>query len=92
MIPIDKLLHFLVGFCIASTLAVAPIAAIVCAVLAGAAKEGYDYIASRYLKIPHEVSSLDFMATVAGGLAGTGLPYIAAYFFTNFPQLVVGVI
>ncbi len=87
MIPLDKLLHFLVGFCIAATLAFSPVAAIVCAVIIGAAKEGYDYISVKYLKGSHEVSYLDFLATAIGGVAGLGIPYVAEYFFTHITKL-----
>lgn len=86
-IPIDKLLHFLCGYCIAVTLFISPIAAIICVVLAGASKEGYDYIANKYLGTVHEVSVLDFLTTVSGGIVGIGLVYTANYFFTHFPQL-----
>lgn len=87
MIPLDKLLHFLVGFCIASILAFSPIAAIVCVVMAGAAKEAYDYISNKYLKGSHEVSIFDFLATSIGGVCGLGIPYAAEYFFTHLPKL-----
>ena len=74
---LDKLLHFMAGYCVAATLAVSPIMAMVAATLVGAGKEGYDYIASKYFKIAHTVDKMDFVATVAGGVAGTAFPFLA---------------
>lgn len=87
MIPIDKLLHFMVGYCVASTLMMSPVAAIICVIIVAVAKEGYDYISTKYLQANHEVSAIDFFVTVAGGVAGLGLQFLATYFFTHFPQL-----
>lgn len=87
MMSFDKLLHFLCGYCITTTLFISPIAGMVVVVLAGASKEGYDYTTNKYLGIPHEVSSLDFIATVSGGVFGLGFVYVANYFFSHFPQL-----
>lgn len=79
MIPLDKFIHFLMGYSVAATFAFNPVVAIGCAVILAGSKELYDYILNRYFGAQHGVEFLDFIATVAGGVAGVLIPYMVSY-------------
>lgn len=66
MIPIDKLVHLLVGFVICSVLGTAghPYLGLVASTLAGVGKEVWDHF-----NPPHTPDPLDALATIVGGLA-----------------------
>lgn len=65
MIPLDKLVHFLVGFAAAAILGMAghPVLGLCAAVAAGIGKEVWDHF-----NPPHAADALDALATIMGGL------------------------
>jgi len=83
-IKIDKLLHFLVGYCLAATFYYSPITALACVVVVGASKEAYDFLANKYFGTTHGVELMDFLATIVGGVAGVATPFALKYVFEQF--------
>ena len=65
MIPIDKLVHFLVGFAVCAILGMAghPILGLCAATVAGIGKEVWDHY-----NPPHAADAMDALATIVGGL------------------------
>lgn len=65
MIPIDKLVHFLVGFSVSAILGMAgwPLLGLCAATVAGVGKEVWDHF-----NPPHTPDVLDALATIVGGL------------------------
>lgn len=76
----DKLKHFVAGFLVSAPFAIAGYfeLALVVAFAAGAIKEALDYSQNVLAKLagrpaPHEVSVLNFLATLSGGAAAAAI-------------------
>lgn len=67
--PLDKIAHFLIGAVLALALGylLPPVFGVLASVLAGALKELYDH----FHPDTHTVDVMDFVATLAGGCAGS---------------------
>lgn len=84
----DKLLHFLVGYCVAASLYFVPFVAIGAAVGAGVLKEVLDYVINKYFDGKHGVEFLDFITTALGGLAGVAIPFALKHGLSSISMLI----
>lgn len=79
-IPVDKQLHFGAGLLIyllfAANFDIAVCAVLLCAI----GKELYDYLYNKFIQPIHEVSIMDILATVLGGVVGATAHYVLSFF------------